>query len=1109
MPDPDDYLSTDETAPAGEDSRFGIDVPKPGAFMNLGKPKQVADEPGKNFGYPGYSLKSKDHHFTTVSGVTVFQGSDDALWQVKGNWLQCAKGNMALTCLGNTTVAALRNVTVVAPSGMGPSARLDYGNKLRSEAYNNLYIHYAVDDLHSGLKSLFYGDSWRSESRKGQATAVARSRDINLATATALDVKEGADPAYGGLLGELWDKLGELGWTEAQRISVLEPFEWESDHWEMHGLCPVGFPGSAYPAVSRFDPYPNIPLNRSSLKGVPLNIYAAIYQLFNWARRFADVFRYILPAIEKFPVCKFVMGYLSAFEKLALIVPSLADLFVEDFASLPDDQVAEWNKWLDGMKKTFWVPKEDTKATITSQTEPFDPNGIAVTNLYLEVADAKEDTLVQTVRFGCIPARVTLTAHAGFRAVDITLVDPNQPASITVGGTTAVYAASSDVSTTPEWQDLPATSDFHWAPKGKRLKRWDGALFTVGQATNVTYSETTSDSVTVTIDGSPTNVSLQDVVNETGSTARATKLAELIDSTGRKASASGSSVTVSGGIGKKGQVKVAGPLDALARVGLTGEIEIRGADFSATTVAAAITAVRGNYTATVEPSTGTDPKKVKVEHTTAGSDSYLKITGPFTERIFGKEIAESTGKSGSAMAGKTFQEGYRGIVSTASMVLQIPKWPSRFSNLLRPLINRFIDVADRFDELEGAVRTAMKGMGADPLPKYNVGLFSGQGGMMTLGANGPLFGLGQAITFVAMPQGHRDGWKKIPGLEHLLMDYMLAASWKKKFKLTKALFANEAFKVKPAKPAHKGPAGFRVVSSQDICLLSKNHTRIASLKDITLDGASVQINASGKTEICSKESWMKVYGKYIVVGSREDDGPQKATERLALYSKDGITAATNKLMFSLWGDSCSLGKLDDQSLIGKVGKTTPYLELDASGSGKVGLGIGDGANALEIEGTDKLNLSSGTAKITGKTEVTLAGGSAGLKVAGSDVEVTGGFKVGTELIVKSIGVMAPTPMLKGLEIPENVELKRQTLKAKHLALTTQAKVMLKALVLLRTAQSEAREAFREDQSEASGKLVQQLRKARSEMAELYLGVQGQIDEVLAEAELVGLVLEEE
>lgn len=988
-------------------SRFSILVPSPKVRLNMGKPEEGASP----FGYTGMSLQSDRHLFIDVNKVTLYQSGTSAMWQVGAQWLQYANGNMYMSCLANNTMAAENKVTIAAGAGYGQVTSLDHAQAHvtpRLESYNNLKLHYRVEEVHNGLKALFYGDQWQTHQEDTQDTQSTRN------TGAA------PNPQYpaGGLLKKLWDGLEDLGYGSVERTHLLEPLEWEGDYKEMRNGWPGAGKASAYPQIRPFDPYPSTPY-KPTLPAT--EIYANFVQTVNFFHRFVDVLRRIGDKITDFKLFKIVQNFIAIWGHAQ-----------EGFEALLNvTDIARWDRTGDGSTQFASIDEfgnvkgrsdnvqnfGSTKATLTSLAEPYDVTMWPAADRYFEIRDVKNGTLTR-VNLDALPAALTLVPSVDYKVLDVHRTTSGAAASVNVDGTVVHYSAKDPAQPTVfTWDALP--SGYAWADVAEtKIQRTDSAFFAASAGDNVSISESITDTLAISIDGTPYTVSLSGLGSAATAAARASALATAVNAQkAGAATASGSVVTITGtALGPSGSVQIASSNSSAAthRAGTTAT--------SATGVGAALTAdaiaarLSGNFSASASGGV------ITVEHNVGGSTSYLEVEGPCATQIWGGDPVEAKGKDADWL--KNFED---------ARVLQFEwaKWPEDVRNLFRPVYQAFGDLMAVYDRIKGIVDEVLDIAGAGLSPPSAIGMFAESG--ITLGAGGPLFGVGDSVTLIASPKGAPDDRKFAMGI----IEKFLTGEqhWWNKW------WENDWFKI-PKKPTHRGEpgyGGFRVVSSQDVVLFGARDTRVFGARAASLDGESASVTSKNETKVAAKDGGLTLDGKTITVGRLADEGAargqQKKTDELHVRSHDDLEIETTALRAVFKGNKAEIGKRDDQNPL-HVLKADPRLYIDVAS--KVQIGVGDNAGAVAQGVTVE---SGGEVKVTSNSKVTITGSGASLEM-GAAAKFTGKLQVGNTLVVNDTGTVAP-----GVITPEVLApvVRKVQLPAEYAATMAQARA-LRALV---------------------------------------------------------------
>lgn len=988
-------------------SRLTITVPDPLTRINLGKPIE-GDEP---LGYTGLTLKSDYYLFVDINKSSFFQGGATQ-WQSGGVWLQYANGDMVLSSGATNMMSADGKVTLVAGAGHGGVSALDHGQPHvapRFDAYNNLDLHYRVEEVHNGMRKLFYGDAWKTAANKLQADQIAAN-----AGATP-------DPGYPalGLLGKTWTFLDGFDVSKADRVALLEPLEWKGNFKEMKNGWPSSVTSSVYPALRTFDPYPAAQFNNGFGE-----TFAQFLQTMNFFHRTADLLAKVMPFITDGLVVKRINNFVAVWghaQEAANATLNIAD--IARWNRLGDRKAREGGGFADEAAafKARVGPAEgfaDTAATLESAADPYNFTGLPASDLYFEVRSIEGGTK-QRVSLAGTAATVTLTLGADYKSIDVALGTAGAPASVTVGGQVASYDGST-------WS-LPQG----FTVTGARISRSDGAFFAAVAGTNTTISEATSDALTVVIDGTTYAVSLSTVTGA-GSSARATALADAIN-TQRSGSAvaSGSSVTITGAtLGPSGEISVGGGADALSRVGATSSVRANG--YGQNTAAAVAAAMAGKGTFDAEAKDG----KITATHQVTGDTSYLEISGPLASRIWGADPAIAKGES---------KDGYKNFETMRSLQNEVAKWPEDTKNLFRPVLHAFRDVMEVADHIKGIGEEVLKFLGALPDPAKMLGLFAADG--ITLGTGGPMLAYAPDVTLIAAPKDKADPDKYALGpVEKFLVE---GPEWEALKKLKESLTPGW-FDV-PDKERHKREGadygGFRVVSAKQIALISLGSTRVVAHDEAIVQADKASVVAKSSATVAALDGLLSLAGKTMVIGALEQAGKQSATTELSIGAAK-LSIETANLIASF---DAKDGKID----LGAVGKDAnsksqhvvdcklPRLVIDKAKA--VEIGIGDNAGAVE-EGVSVT--TGGAVAITSKGAVKLTGGT--IDLAGT-TSVTGDFKVGAAFSVKGDGSAMTTPAIPTVALP-NPRL--ATLPTEYAGVMTAARAIQASLVASKAALKE-------------------------------------------------------
>lgn len=154
--------------------RFEIYVPNPKARINLGAANLTTDDEGP-FGYTGLSLQSDVHLFIDANKHTLFQTGQNYCGQVGGKWLQYSNADMIMSSTANVNLSAEKKLVIAAGAGQGQITAKDHGSSLRMVSYNNLSLHYRVDQIQTSLFEFFHGR--RKHDERGAAAKLVGVTD--------------------------------------------------------------------------------------------------------------------------------------------------------------------------------------------------------------------------------------------------------------------------------------------------------------------------------------------------------------------------------------------------------------------------------------------------------------------------------------------------------------------------------------------------------------------------------------------------------------------------------------------------------------------------------------------------------------------------------------------------------------------------------------------------------------------------------------------------------------------------------------------------------------------------------------------------------------------
>ncbi|MCA9633150.1 MAG: hypothetical protein KC766_36105 [Myxococcales bacterium] len=1049
-------------------SRFSVYVPNPKVRLNMGLPIYKPEDGAGTFGYTGMSLQSDRHLFIDVNKVALYQSGSHSMWQVGGKWLQYSNANMVMACTASNTLAASAKVVIAAGAGHGQITALDHAQPHvtpRMVDYNNLDLHYRVEEVHNGLKALMYGPNWQTSQKKSQTLQQTQFRD-------------GYD---GGLLEDFRQQFEDLGHGEQQARAMLQPLEWEGNYVEMKNGFPPGGDTSVFPAIKPFDPYPVAGFRNPGAA----KTFGYFLQTVNFFHRFCDVLGKVGPAITDNFIGSRIQNLMAIWGNAQEGLNSAMN--VGDFVRWDRSSGETGFSMADEAGNVAARPQAASfgsgGASLTSVPELYDLTGLSGDDAKIDVYDTKngtKHTLTLTIDdTSAGSARLTpATDHA---EVAVTVTTANSPASIQLGSETILYRDQGGGNF--GWNEAQS-----FTRTGNHFKHNDGARFGVGTLSNCSVASVVSGTLKIEVDGTEKSIDLSTFANAAD---RASELASQIGST---AAASGNVVTLTSAIkGSGSTLKV--PTDegatelAKTWLGISSRIEKHGTDKgTAAWLAGQLSSLGLKYSASAGSPEDLGSDVCTVTHNQSGSSAYLKITGGATSRLFGEDPAISEGKDEDFL--KTFGD-------LRVLQFEIAKWPEDVRNLFRPVVEAFKDVMAVYDRIAGIIDEVLSLVGLKPGPPAVIGMFAGDG--ITLGTGGKLFAAGDGITLISSSAGDPDDRKFAMGpVEKWLLK---AADWDPLQEYWKNRDAGHPFQVE--KKLGHGSGGIRIVSGEDLFLASKQEMRLASLTDLRLDAPHMHFTSAADATLAVRDGGFTVHAKEITLGIEAKDAAvkQEATEWLRLVTKEKVEIKSAKAAVVMDNDMIHLGGRGSQAFAGKLDK--PRLKVSTkSGKESVAVGTGDMsgdvAYGLVVE-------ADGNPFVMGKSELTLAAKTTGISLKSSGVEVTGQFKVGPEFVVKSSGKLSPQTVVASVLAQHPRALK---LPAEYAAIMVQAKAQLVAITgvitNLELAEKSRRGAILPPARLAADKLIHMLQEQFMEMKAMLADLDGDRRRLIAEAQLYDL-----
>lgn len=1041
-------------------SRFSVYVPSPKVRLNMGPPIYKPEDGTAQFGYTGMSLQSDRHLFIDVNKVALYQSGSHSMWQVGGKWLQYSNANMVMASTASNTVAASAKVVIVAGAGHGQITALDHAQPHvtpRMVDYNNLDLHYRVEEVHNGIKQLMYGDDWQGAQQHPQAD----------------QLQEYEGYSDGGMLEALRSQFEDLGHSKLVAKSMLQPLEWEGNYVEMKNGFPPGGDSSVYPALKAFDPYPPAGFRNPG----PAKIFGHFLQTVNFFHRFVDVLGKVGPALTD----NFVIGRV---QNLIAIWGHAQDGFqsalnVGDFARWDQSGGTTGLAFGDesgnvAARHTNAEAFGPSGATLVSRPEYYDLTGLSGDDLKLDVYDRKSGTKrVLTLSLADLPADpVELSIATGHQAVRVSVVDSSAVATFTLAGDTFAWDPTTGA---------PAPDGFD--VDNGLFSRTDNSLFAASAGTNCSVTSVASGSISVDVDGATKTIDLAGL-------ATAANRADFVAAAlGSVAAASAGKVTItSAQLGEASKIWVPktdteADINA-AKLWLGTSKRSNGIKAgSAAWLAAQFASLGMRFDAEAGAPEDNGSDVCTLTHKQTGEKAYIQVSGGPASRLFGEDPAIAQGKDG---------DWLKNLGDVRVLQYEIAKYPEDVRNMFRPVVEAFKDVMAVYDKIKAIIDELLSIAGLALGPPSSIGMFAGDG--ITLGTGGKLFAAADGITLIASPTGDPDERKFAMGpVEKWLVK---AADWDPLKEYWKNRDAGHPFQV-PKKDGHKS-GGIRILSSADLFMATKTDLRLTALGTAAVEGAQVHVAAVVDARVASREGRLGLSGKWIAIGEEADDGKQKAAEWVRLNSKTKFEVKTLKAAQVMDNDVVHLGSRGAQAFEVKLDKPRLYISTKA-GSEAAHLGTGDAAgltaHGFKVE-------AAGDPIVAGKNQVEITAGATGIKVESGGVQVTGQFKVGPEFVVKSSGKLSPATVVASVlaQHPRGLQLP-----AEYAALMVEAKAIAAAVDTLMASLAAAEKArgaaFMPPARLAADELVNTLNESRTDMRADLADLDVERSRLIAEAQL--------
>jgi hypothetical protein len=475
--------------------------------------------------------------------------------------------------------------------------------------------------------------------------------------------------------------------------------------------------------------------------------------------------------------------------------------------------------------------------------------------------------------------------------------------------------------------------------------------------------------------------------------------------------------------------------ETLTKAGSAPTTIVAGTQFPDRTIGtdqlnAALAVIASGWTASTD-----DGSTVTLTDDGAGTSSFLTLSGSAAALFFEGNVHDQ-GEDAETHFDLNSEEG---IDLERSMQISFSSLPEDLRDQLRPLYQAAGDwfaVADKATTALGDVIQMFTGL---INPPSMLGLIAKDG--ITLGTTSPLYGTGGGITFVATgkpsPYSASDDDAANPSGPDMRKFIPIFCPWiegavqkclETDDLITKAAKSNFT---SPSKIRNNlMPGNFRVAAQNNIVMMAANDVSCVALGHMELvSQGRTHIASAADVHIRSWKTSVRIIGKSVSVGKLEEDkdsstgeGDEKQvdTQSFSVTVSDTAYLSTAKLRLHLTnvkddpnGDNISLGAYDTDKHTVKFDK--PHVTVvakDGSEAVKVGLNSGDSTFfGLTVD-------KSGDVDVRGKTKANLGvDGGGGVEVAADKVTIKKDLYVGTALVVKGSGQLAPgvVPNLKAVE----------------------------------------------------------------------------------------------
>jgi hypothetical protein len=299
--------AVEERSDKADKYRLHLSVPKPLSRVNLGMPwyeklrGTTFDDRVPKFGYKGISLQTDSYFFADIEKHSLFHTGKSMQQQAGKEWLQYSSASSWMATEQDSTVAADVRMTIVAGAGQGARDPLDHGMEVRTDAYNNLYLHYRVDSVMMGISEFMTGRREREEPwGLLEGFRPFAGREYNSKKDHIV-----ADEGFWDILARAAELLGP-GLPDFEGLYKIFPKFESGKHHEHYGY------GKTY--FTTFDPYE---MKKTDEPNVFLSAFLVLKNMGTLMRRFADVTSKLSVAIVNLPLVRQAAKLMESVDKFS------------------------------------------------------------------------------------------------------------------------------------------------------------------------------------------------------------------------------------------------------------------------------------------------------------------------------------------------------------------------------------------------------------------------------------------------------------------------------------------------------------------------------------------------------------------------------------------------------------------------------------------------------------------------------------------------------------------------------------------------------------------------------------------------------------------------